>query len=313
MNRPIHVQRLLNFSDIAPDLVLIHVSIDWDGNPIMLFDEGRPAAPIDSEDMTVRQRWHQIKPVAHHVIRYRSGGIERYRFENITQSSLTQFVQPLGQDWLLVDGRGGHARVHNTNGSLLQTLDLGDAIENLQTTKDGLIWVGYFDEGVFGKDIGNNGLVCFDSKGMPKFLYGELALSVGLPPIYDCYALNVCEDRVWLSYYNEFPLICLENFQITRRLGPEASFKAFAIRDQELFFVPAYGGNTVASLNLESNTRKEFDLVDSDGFLLKNFRNRSYKSFASNPERLAYYKPFDAVGRHSSLYLFTEESLYLVP
>jgi hypothetical protein len=176
-----------------------------------------------------------------------------------------------------------------------------------------LIWASYFDEGVFGAGIGRNGLVCFDPLGEPLFRYAELAQSTGMPSIDDCYALNVCNDRVWLSYYSDFPLVCLKDFQLAALFKPEASFNAFAMRDATLLCVPSYGSRSILPLNLESGRKQELDPIDANGILLKEFRNKSYQYFASNSERLPYYKPFMAAGRNRSLYIYTEQSLYSVP
>ena len=80
-----------------------------------------------------------------------------------------------------------------------RTLDLGDASKHLQTTPEGQIWVGYFDEGVYGGGIGSEGLVCFDSNGTSIFKYAEFAKQHGLPFIDDCYTLNVVGAAVWVS------------------------------------------------------------------------------------------------------------------
>jgi hypothetical protein len=56
----------------------------------------------------------------------------------------------------------------------------------------GAIWNSYFDEGVFrGDDLGQAGLVCLDDAGQLQFSFNDVATMANLPPIYDCYALNV--------------------------------------------------------------------------------------------------------------------------
>ena len=43
-----------------------------------------------------------------------------------------------------------NARVYRPDGALKSEFCLGDGIEHMQTDTSGRIWVGYFDEGVFG-------------------------------------------------------------------------------------------------------------------------------------------------------------------
>jgi len=126
---------------------------------------------------------------------------------------------------------------------MLYSLNLGDAIESLQTTPDGCIWVSYFDEGVFGNGIGKEGLVCFDREGTPIFKYEAFAEENNLPSICDCYAMNVDDTgAVWLNYYMEFPLVRLRNFKLDRVwrnfrvLG-----RAFAVRGNDLIHVRKQG------------------------------------------------------------------------
>jgi hypothetical protein len=144
-------------------------------------------------------------------------------------------------------------------------LDLGDAIEDLQTTSDGRIWASYFDEGVFGRGVGTNGLVCFDASGDVKFEFAKLAETTGLAQIDDCYALNVCDDHVWLSYYSDFPLVRLKNFQLDKTWKTFGSVKAFAIRNDELFCVTTHGTRSLFVINLTNGTRKDYDFLDERG------------------------------------------------
>jgi hypothetical protein len=69
-------------------------------------------------------------------------------------------VQTLpGDEFLVVASRcqrfkdGTHemnARVYHADGSIKREFCLGDGIEHVQVDSEGHIWVGYFDEGIFG-------------------------------------------------------------------------------------------------------------------------------------------------------------------
>lgn len=209
--------------------------------------------------------------------------------------------------------RDGRARFYDASGNLRNTVDIGDAVNSVQATEHGLIWVSYFDEGVFGGGIGQNGLVCFDSAGASVFKFAELATKEYLPQIDDCYALNVCRDCIWLSYYSNFPLICLRDFQVERHLEPGIAFSAFAVRQENILYTAAYGDVFVHLFDLASEERRDFRPIDEQGQLLSSFKGRNYEFFASHSESLKCYKPFRSVARGSSLYLFTEESLYEIP
>lgn len=125
---------------------------------------------------------------------------------------------------MLGERRGGRTSVYNKNGSLRFRLELGDASEDIQTTPNGLIWVSYFDEGVFGGGVGEQGLVCFGADGEVLFKYADFAEQNTLPMICDCYAINVdAEDTLWLNYYIISPWFGSEISEL-RRFGTISVF-----------------------------------------------------------------------------------------
>jgi len=137
-----------------------------------------------------------------------------------------------------------NASIFKADGSLESKFCLGDGIEHVQIDESGNIWVGYFDEGVYGnfgwginETLGGAGLVCFDDRGQAQWKFEPLE-SIG--PIDDCYALNVGEDGVWTCYYSDFPITYVDkqhrmNAWTTDLSGP----RAIAVsRD----LILAYGG-----------------------------------------------------------------------
>ena len=148
-------------------------------------------------------------------------------------------------------------------GQLQRTLDLGDASNHVQTTPNGKIWVGYFDEGVFGHSVGGAGLVCFDALGKPIFKYSEFAQRHELSFIDDCYAMNVVDDEeVWTSYYSEFPLVCIKNFQLEKVWKDFSYMDAFALVSDTVVFtqVELYDGGRKMQLfrrALAASSQKE--------------------------------------------------------
>jgi len=127
-------------------------------------------------------------------------------------------VQPLPDGEVLLVGARCHYRdgdpeknavVFSEDGKVLRRFVLGDGINNVQTTDDGMIWASYFDEGVFGnfgwnQPMGASGLICFDSRG---HILWEFKPPSGFDSICDCYALNVAKNAVWACYYTDFPLV----------------------------------------------------------------------------------------------------------
>ena len=148
----------------------------------------------------------------------------------------TVLVQPMpGGDVLLATARSStdreflNARIYSPSGELKIAAHIGDGIAHLQTTTRGEVWVGYFDEGVFG-DLGRNGrgtkpiaasgLVRFNSRLEPvwefevdreKFPDGRAASE---EQIADLYALNVTDDRVLALSYTSWTLLDIRDRDI---------------------------------------------------------------------------------------------------
>jgi hypothetical protein len=104
---------------------------------------------------------------------------------------------------------------------------MGDGINSVQTTDEGMIWTSYFDEGVFGnyrwnQPMGASGLNCFDSAG--RILW-EFKPPAGFDSICDCYSLNVANNAVWTCYYTDFPLVKIDADKLTVPGGLTDEFK----------------------------------------------------------------------------------------
>jgi hypothetical protein len=133
------------------------------------------------------------------------------------------FVQPFNNDKLLLVGARTryfnkdkyelNGKLFDLNGVLLKEILLGDGIQSLQVSKNGTIWTGYFDEGVFGNygwdnPIGASGLIAWN-------IDGEKIFSNSRANICDCYALNVISDHdVWFYYYSDFKLCNIKDSEI---------------------------------------------------------------------------------------------------
>jgi hypothetical protein len=119
-------------------------------------------------------------------------------------------VQPLPDGHILVVGArrragGANAVVFDAAGQRVREVSIGDGIEHVLTTTSGQVWVGYFDEGVYGGDpVAHHGIVRFDEKLLPAWTY---PFDTGFGPVDDCYALNVDGETAWSCYYGDFPIV----------------------------------------------------------------------------------------------------------
>lgn len=96
---------------------------------------------------------------------------------------------------------------------------LGDGIQHLQVARDGTIWAGYFDEGVYGnmgwggpgpEPLGAGGIAAWS----PDFEKAwELDPQEGL--VDDCYALNVGAAEVLACPYTDFPVVRIQDRKVT--------------------------------------------------------------------------------------------------
>lgn len=109
------------------------------------------------------------------------------------------FVQPHPDGLLFVHVDGG-AVVVGTDGRAGARFHLGDAVEDVRTSRDGTIWVSYSDEG----DL--TGLARFDARGERTWRYDPATARTDQPVC--TYALNaVADDEAWFYFYPEFALV----------------------------------------------------------------------------------------------------------
>jgi hypothetical protein len=111
----------------------------------------------------------------------------------------------------------------------------------------GRIWVGYFDEGVYGNfgwggqngpvPVGAAGLVCFSDSGEKLWEFPQ----DGDHSIDDCYALNVSGSEA-AAFYTDFPLCKVSrDYELTFRKANLAGCHAFAFSETEALFSGQYG------------------------------------------------------------------------
>ena len=113
------------------------------------------------------------------------------------------------------DGVPPNATVYDATGQPIAEGLFGDGIGHVQTTASGQVWVGYFDEGVYGnlgwgygrgtEPIGAPGLIRYTPELTTDWEFSWARH--GLPPVDDCEALNVIGETAWCCYYTDFPLV----------------------------------------------------------------------------------------------------------
>ncbi|MGY4506946.1 hypothetical protein [Bradyrhizobium sp. USDA 3650] len=114
---------------------------------------------------------------------------------------------------------------------------LGDGIGDLQIDQRGRIWVGYFDEGVFGSSVGQAGLVCFSDLGDKVWEFPADADHT----IDDCYALNVTGADAAIFFYSDFPVCKIgADFQLSWWQTELQGCHAFAMSETEILFSSQY-------------------------------------------------------------------------
>ncbi|MEU6881774.1 hypothetical protein [Streptomyces sp. NPDC046712] len=116
---------------------------------------------------------------------------------------------------------------------------VGDAVEHLLADESGALWVGYFDEGIFGDDpLSWPGLRRWGMDGEPLWRHdradgGEIS---------DCYALNVHRTHAWACTYHHFALLEVRPGKRTVvRTNPVRAAKALAVHGERITFFGGYG------------------------------------------------------------------------
>lgn len=167
-------------------------------------------------------------------------------------------VQPLPDDRTLIvgarcrwhaDGPERNAIVVDADGGLVADGTLGDGIEEVLATRSGRIWVGYFDEGVFGnfgwggpgpEPIGSPGIICFASDLVAAWRYPYDADGGSIA---DAYSLNVDGETAWSSYYTDFPIVRIRSDVITTWRGGPSGTRALIVDDDRCALIGGYGAD----------------------------------------------------------------------
>jgi hypothetical protein len=168
-------------------------------------------------------------------------------------------VQPLpGGAVLLVgarcqwrgDGPDRNAVIYGADGKKLAEGVLGDGIQHVLADSAGQVWVGYFDEGVGGnkgwgypgpEPLGSCGLVRFSPDLRPSWRYAAGDGPFGA--ISDCYALNVAGTTAWTCYYTGFPVVRIDQGEVTGWYNDVVGARGIAVAGTRAALFGGYGAN----------------------------------------------------------------------
>lgn len=281
---------------------LIAVSVDSSGMPIILSLEERP----DYRYQRQQKGSSWAKNRSNHLNRYRL----HYLAQGVCQTIILtptyenyHFVQRLGTDrWLLVRSRANsysdrNAHIYSSTGEQLSSFHAGDAIEDVQVSENGCIWISFFDECHRDEHIGAGaGLVCLDESGKVIF---KNDYDRGLH-IFDCYAMNVASpDDIWVYYYTDFALAHIADFKVQKQWPPvpiKGSY-AFAVN---LGYHALFDGDYGDSALFAGNYAKRNSLF------LVNLDRMEFEELIPIDQSRQVIKSFQAFGRGSRLFLYTE-------
>ncbi|MCW4463571.1 hypothetical protein OK349_17830 [Sphingomonas sp. BT-65] len=170
--------------------------------------------------------------------------------------------------WLVAASRAEegekNGRIHAADGRMERKMILGDGIENLLCSTDGTIWVGYFDEGVFGgpnRDgswpVSSGGIVQFDAFGTPLWSFNEQVRENH--SIADSYAMTLSGTDLWACFYTDFPIARISGGEPVFWSNSVAGAKAIAVKDDIVMLGGGYSddANRITLVKLDGKSSRE--------------------------------------------------------
>jgi hypothetical protein len=200
------------------------------------------------------------------------------------------------------EGTERNAAVYDGRGHLLFEATFGNGAQHVLSTSSGEVWVGYDEDGTVGNlgwgdedappPIGAAGIVRFGPDPGEVWRYEP---PDGVPPVRDCYALNVTDAEVWAYYDAGFPIV---------RLGPDGA-QAWRTRVKGATAL-VVAGSTVGLAGGYDHER--------DRFVVGTLEERSFVPHRELTMRLPGDQPLPPepvmVGRGSTLHVVTAADWY---
>lgn len=145
--------------------------------------------------------------------------------------------------WVVVsaraDAKDANAIILSPDGLPSHSFAAGDGIEHVRCAPDGSIWIGYFDEGIFGGTLGAGGIVRFNEKGQPLWAYNDEKRG-GKSFIDDCYAMTLAGNELWTCFYSDFPIARIADGKETSWRNSVSGAKALAIDGATVLLAGGY-------------------------------------------------------------------------
>lgn len=160
---------------------------------------------------------------------------------------------------------------------------MGDGIEHLQVDNKGIIWIGYFDEGVFGfSDLSKNGLIALNKNERVEYRHNhfisENPNSRGGRDIFidDLYALNVsCGGKALLCPYAHFVVGEVKNgtYRMVLPEAPVSGAKGIARYEKYILFLGSYSNRSqITAVDMDTKQVRVCSLIDKDGTVVRPLR-----------------------------------------
>ena len=167
--------------------------------------------------------------------------------------------------WVVASARAGNGekngRIYSARGDEEWAMVLWDGIETLSCAPDGTLWVGYFDEGVFGgrfngggPSVSAGGIVQFDAKGQVLWSFNDQVKDEH--SIADCYAMTLAGNALWSCFYTDFPIARVDGGKVTLWSNQVDGAKAIAVADNIVLLAGGYAGDgeRIAVLKVDGAT-----------------------------------------------------------
>ncbi len=198
---------------------------------------------------------------------------EQFRFPNVQRFRDGR--------WLVTEARTDlttpNAHVFKSDGTIINSFYAGDGIQTVLLDQRGGIWIGYFDEGVFGAfnpmppqghpsyDYGPSGLVRLDDRGKIEFAYNRQ-----FPDklISDIEALTLDDEgSAWFCPYTDYFVASVVGDHVDYVLprAPTAGADALSIGAHHFaFFGGFHRSSMVAVVNRQTERMRLIQLRGSD-------------------------------------------------
>ncbi|UKK83542.1 hypothetical protein L7H23_13340 [Sphingopyxis sp. BSN-002] len=171
-------------------------------------------------------------------------------------------------DIVVVESRGrDNAHIFDPGGRRKAQFDVGDGVEHIIVTPDDRIWVGYFDEGIFGTEQlpdGNwpppsSGLASFDPSG--ECVWQAQTKDIRID---DCYALGANGEQIWLCPYSDFRIASIKSERVQSWTNGISGARAIAAAGHHAILAGGYSPkqNRLALLTLENGNAKQLRETD---------------------------------------------------